>query len=190
MIIKSLYRDYFQKSRVFLYPLLGIRKGVITTPKGTYIAWDGHYTPGDRKLICTYNLREDKDFIRFEKIFLTGNRLFHDFKLIDDTTGIYVFDFEPHKYDWDNFINGKYSKLTVMHKKRIKEFYGDASGDFAYVESFLYPEKFIPLYSDLLGIKPSVLYEVGELCSILDLTKETLVAEVQPISFKTQLITT
>ena len=35
--MSSVYTDYFQKSRVFLYPLLELKKGLAYVPKQTYI---------------------------------------------------------------------------------------------------------------------------------------------------------
>jgi hypothetical protein len=67
MALKSLYRDYFQKSRVFLYPMLEIKRGVSVTPIETYVSWDEHYKPEDRKFIVLYHLRNDKEFLNFEK---------------------------------------------------------------------------------------------------------------------------
>jgi hypothetical protein len=43
MVIKSLYKDYFQKSRVFLYPALEIKRGGSVTPVETYISWKNNY---------------------------------------------------------------------------------------------------------------------------------------------------
>ena len=43
MKIQSLYRDYIQKSKLFLYPLLDIKRGVSVTPTETYMAWKGKY---------------------------------------------------------------------------------------------------------------------------------------------------
>mgnify|MGYP006982848022 CR=1 FL=1 len=57
MTLTSLYRDYFQKSRVFLYPILEIKRGVSVTPIETYISWDGHYKTEDRKFIVLYHLK-------------------------------------------------------------------------------------------------------------------------------------
>ena len=81
-MIRSLSKDYFQKSRVFLYPALGIKRGVPNTPIETYVSWDGVYAPGDMKLCCLYHLKNDDDFKNFEKSKLLGNKLFNDFKFV------------------------------------------------------------------------------------------------------------
>ena len=52
MALTSIYSKYFQKSKVFIYPLLGIKRGLSVVPKETYISWEGHCKPEDMKLIC------------------------------------------------------------------------------------------------------------------------------------------
>jgi hypothetical protein len=175
MVIKSLYKDYFQKSRVFLYPALGIKRGGSVTPIETYVSWLDHYTKEDGKLICLYHLRSDPEFRQFEKLRLSGNRLFHDFKQVDENKGVYVFDFGGSlKHDWDCFIRGKYSKMTAEHKKTIKDYIGRNSGELPYVESFLHPEKYFKLYAEIMNVHEQMLRDVGELCTVPDMKSETL----------------
>lgn len=184
MTLTSLYRDYFQKSRIFLYPMLDIKRGVSVTPIETYVSWEGHYKPEDRKFIVLYHLRNDKDFIAFEKSVLLGNRLFYDFKPVEDNKAVYVFDFEPYAHDWDCLIAGTYSKLNKTYKRKIETFYGKNDSNFAYIESFLYPEKYFSMYSQIIDVPESLLKEVGELCSKLDLNKETLNANVKSLELR------
>ena len=67
MAITSLYKDYFQKSRIFMYPILEIKRGASVTPIETYLSWEDQYSLCDRKLICHYHLRDDSEFTVFEK---------------------------------------------------------------------------------------------------------------------------
>jgi len=181
MTIKSLYRDYFQKSRVFLYPALEIKRGVSVTPVQTYVSWKGLYKPEDMKLICLYDIRDDDDFMRFERTKLVGNRLFHDFIEVDEHQGVYVFDYSCYRDDWECFLTGKYSKMTAVYKRKIKEFYGAYSSNFEYVDSFLEPHKYFKIYSRLLDVDLGLLKEVGELCSKPDMSSESLILEPNPI---------
>jgi len=153
MAIKSLFRDYVQKSRLFLYPTLGIERGGSVTPIETYVSWEGHYEITDCKLICLYHLRDDTEFIHFERTKLIGNPKYHDFKQVIDNKGIYVFDFSTEKENWDNFIVGHYSKLTDTHKRKIQSFFGNSGSNYAYIESYLYPEKYYALYAEILAEK-------------------------------------
>lgn len=184
MAIKSLYREYFQKSRIFLYPALEIKRGNSVTPIQTYVSWDGYYSKDDAKLICLYHLRDDDEFRKFEKQKLLGNKLFYDFKLINENKGVYVFDFSNKKHDWKCFIEGKYSKMTPDHKKIIKNFFSQNNSHYSYIESYLHPERFFGMYADLLGVKVSELKSVGELCSLVDFNKENLNISIKNLEMK------
>lgn len=181
MAIESLYKDYFQKSRIFLYPILEIKRGSSVTPVETYVSWEGQYSPKDAKLICLYHLRDDIEFRNFEKEKLLKNKHFHDFKQVEDNNGVYIFDFSEHLKDWNNIILGKYSQITSAYKKRIEIFYGKRDSNYAYVESFLYPEKYYAMYADMMMVKESLLRDVGELCSKIDTEKETLKANIKDL---------
>lgn len=178
MAIKSLYKDYFQKSRIFIYPILEIRRGASVTPIETYISWDEQYSSKDMKLVCVYHLRDDIEFLKFEKEKLLNNKHFFDFKQIEGNKGVYVFDFSEYAKDWNKLMLGKYSELSYQYKKKIENFYGKRDSNYAYVESFLYPEKYYSMYAEMLKVKEALLREVKELCSELDFDKEKLTASI------------
>jgi len=183
MAIESLFKDYFQKSRIFIYTLLEIKRGSSVTPIETYIAWDEQYSPQDMKLMCLYHLRDDMEFRNFEKEKLLKNKYFYDFKQVAGNKGVYVFDFSEYKKDWDKLLLGKYSQLSTSYKKKIENFYGKRDSNYAYVESFLYPEKYYAMYAEMMLVKESLLREVGELCSTMDMEKETLKVKVKDLQF-------
>ena len=74
--LKNIYKKYFQKSKIFLYPLLGIKKGITFVPNETYMSWDNLYTINDNKLILLYKISIDKliDYNLFEKNHLKKNK--------------------------------------------------------------------------------------------------------------------
>lgn len=174
MAITHPYKEYFQKSRVFLYPALDIRRSSSIVPLCTYASWKGYYTIDDYKLTCLYHLRNDQEFRIFEKTKLFGNRFFHDFKETLEDKAAYVFDFKQIQHDWDCFKTGKYSRMTNEHKKRIKNFYGYASPNYAYVESFLHPEKYYGMYAQMINVSEDLLKGTVELCDKPDIDQETL----------------
>lgn len=222
-----LYREYIQKSRVFLYPALGITseygKGI--EPVKTYTSW-GNIKHIDRKLICLYYLRDDMEFKKFERLRLLGHPGFCRFQEVEDhenrESGIYIFDFNQYLngipadfqvttngtrridnwnkltekkkressliysgvYNWDMFLKGSYSKLSEPLKKRIKDHYRRLTNGYAHVESYLHPDKYIGLYSEILGVSISTLKEVGELTDKPDLEKETLKLKVKSLKIK------
>lgn len=186
MSIQSLNKEYIQKSRIFLYPALGIKRGS-NSPIQIYAAWEGVYKPEDYKLSCLYHLRNDTEFRAFEKMKLFGNPLFHDFKVAPDNRAVYVFDFSKYKLDWNCFLRGQYSKMSPEHKTKIKQFYGMTSSNFAYIESFLHPEKYFNMYSRMLLTEEKILKEVGELCDPPDLEKETLDISLKSLEVKSEI---
>ena len=108
MTVERLHKKYFQKSRIFLYPMLDIRKGSKILPEQTYIAWEGFTTPEDRKLICLYELQDNKDFKSFEKAKLFRNKKFDNVMLTNDNKRLYIFTFDDIRSDYNLFLDGKY----------------------------------------------------------------------------------
>jgi len=178
MVIDALYKNYFQKSKVLIYPLLGIKRGSVALPEQTYLSWDGYLKPEDKKLIAIYPNRDDVAYINFEKNTLIKHNRLCDFIKLDDERTLFTFDFSDLGHDWQKFIGGQYSKIDITLKRKIKDHFDKNSGTYVYVDSYLFPEKYFSLYADLLGVDEKLLREVGELCSPPDLEKENLIAEV------------
>lgn len=180
MAIDAVYGEYFQKSRIFLYPLLGIKRGVCATPIQTYISWTGGVGVGDMKLVCLYHLRNDQEYRSFEQNILLRHKCFDDFRELDDGKAIYVFDLGRMEKDWRCFLEGNYSKLSQESKRMIGDHFGRDTANHAYIESYLYPHKYFGLYARLLYSSENVdrgemiLREVGELCDKPDLSQEKL----------------
>ncbi len=185
-MIEKLYGKYFQKSRAFLYPILGIKRTSATVPSGTYVCLEGLIPPEDMKLICVYPNTESQAFKSFEDQMLTGNPLFEE-KLQVKDDNIYIFNLEGYKIDWFNFILGKYSKLSIQVKKAIKQYYGERSNEYKYIESYLYPDKYFEIYAGLLEVDLTTLESIGELCDPCDLEKETLKIPVEYLELLTKI---
>ena len=165
---------YFQKSRVFLYPVLEVKKkGGVITPINTYVSWDNNILRKERKLICTFQLGSNDSYRKFEKNILLRNELFCDFKEGQNGTGIYIFDFNPYAVDFDIFIKGAYSRLKPLVKEKVMNHYNGNNANTVYVDSFLNPKKYYEIYSRILGIPESTL-RGGELCDKPDFIKEKL----------------
>ena len=173
MMIKSLYGKYFQKSKSFLYPALGIKKSSDFSPSGTYLAIDGYIGPEDVKLICTFDKDDSEEFKDFEKHMLLENPLFLDKVEVKDFT-VYIFDYQIYQNDWFNFILGKYSKLSTTIKRAIKQYYGNNSAEYTYIDSYLFPKEYFQDYAGLLDMNVDELKTIGELCDACDIEKETL----------------
>ncbi len=179
MALNSVYRKYFQKSQVFLYPILGIKRGAACVPSTTYVAWDENSTSSeDMKLICVYDYEESHMFTTFVKTVLLKHPRLFGYVKIDSKTNVFTFDLSDLGADWENFLKGKYSKMNLNLKAKILNFFDPQSGNFQYVKSYLYPEKYYNEYADLLNTDVELLKSVGELCTMPDLAKETLQLEV------------
>jgi hypothetical protein len=179
-MIEKLYGKYFQKSRSFLYPALGIKRTSSNLPSGTYISFEDKINPEDVKLICTFKNDQSESFKSFEEQMLIGNPLFVEKIQIKDYN-IYVFDLEIYQTDYFNFILGKYSKLSNVLKKAIKTYYGEQSAEYKFIESYLFPDKYFEVYAKLLDVNVETLMKLGELCDPCDIEKETLKIPVEDL---------
>lgn len=179
-MIDKLYGKYFQKSRSFLYPALGIKKGSYITPSGTYISLQGRIEPEDIKLICTFRDDQSEEFKSFENQMLLTNPLFLEKIRIKDFN-LYVFDLEIYQTDYFNFLLGKYSKLSNHLKKAIKNYYGENSAEYKFIKTYLYPEKYHDVYAKLLDVDINLLKKVNELCNPCDIKKELLKIPVEDL---------
>jgi hypothetical protein len=177
MVLDALYSTYFQKSKVFLYPLLDIKRGTSVIPSETYISWN-NIKPEDAKLVCLYPIRKDEEYITFSKSILLKHTRLHDHIVIDSNTAVYIFDFSDIKDDWNLFVNGKYSQISDNIKRKILNFFEKNSGNYTYVKGYLYPEIHFKDYARILNVDVELLESVGELCDKPDLDKEMLLIEV------------
>lgn len=174
MPIKSIYTKYFQKSKVFLYPLLGIKRGSKLVPSQTFLAWNDRYKFGDMKLVCLYNSVSVECFEHEYNMLQNHNRL-SEVISIDDENKLLVFDFDDLKDDWSHFVNGKYSRIYDLTKEKVLNFFENNTANYLYVKSYLYPEKYFNDYAKCLGVDVGFLKNVGELCNKPDLEKEKLI---------------
>ena len=137
--MEKLYKEYFQKSKVFLYPLLGIKKGIKFVPNQTYLSWGDEYTLDCNKLLCLYRFNKaDKDnFILFSDKILKTLPLFNKEHIINDYNYLYSFDLTLplKKRDLKKFKEGKYSKFSKKTKETIIKFFGEKGKIAEYIEN-------------------------------------------------------
>tara|TARA_R100001463_G_C3517584_1_gene220536 strand:+ start:336 stop:917 length:582 start_codon:yes stop_codon:yes gene_type:complete len=172
--MKQIYKNYFQKSKVFLYPLLEISKGVNFVPFNTHISFLNsidNYHLDTYKYFCLYHIpcevTEEANFKNwkvFEGLYLKEHNLFEEKFNIDSRLRLYMFDFSVFKKDLKFFRDGKYSQFSEYSKKRILDFFGKKGTIAEYVESYLYPEHYYEVYSELLNVPIELLEEIRELC--------------------------
>lgn len=182
-MVKNLYKKYTQKSRIFLYPLLGIKRGSAVVPIETYVSIEGLHKPEDMKLICLYHLRTDLEFRTFEKSKLLNNPRFENFYEVEDNRGLYVFDFSNDSQLWNCFLSGGYSKIDKETKSSILLFFANNPSNRYLINSYLNPQSYFKSYAEYLNVPVELLEEVGELCSVPSLEKETLKVDVKQNQF-------
>tara|TARA_R100000654_G_C2678435_1_gene126972 strand:+ start:1061 stop:1639 length:579 start_codon:yes stop_codon:yes gene_type:complete len=185
--MKQIYKSYFQKSKVFLYPLLGIKKGIRFVPAETYITWNHDLIDSENVLICAYQIskvtkneeevRTKQEFNAFVTKYLETNKFYHSRHHTDDLE-IIVFNLDYFKHDIKMFRAGKYSKFAGLTKDIILDFFGDIGTISKYMESYLFPEKYYDVYSEILNVPVSLLIETVELCDKPDLDKEDFKKQV------------
>lgn len=102
MAIKAIYKKYFQKSKIFIYPLLDIKRGTFIIPNETYLNLNDTYSFKDMKLICLYEMSENKNINLNKEKLLKHNRLFEHIEL-DNDSNLFIFDFSDLTDDWQSF---------------------------------------------------------------------------------------
>ena len=111
--MRSVYTQYFQKSKVFLYPLLKLKRGISHVPIETYVSWDGVYSTNDFKFLCVYHCERDDKFQKFESKYLTDHKMLENIIELSEDKRVYIFNLYDYKYDFNRFIEGKYSKFSL-----------------------------------------------------------------------------
>lgn len=178
MIIKEIYRKYFQKSSTFLYPLLGFKKGKHPKPEQTYLSWQDFPPSTHRRLFCVYKRNNSAEWKNFEREYLITHKMLETSVPLDDDRIMYVFDLSSVKEDYDAFINGKYSQYSQTSRKILMDYYGVHTPEWVYIESYLFPDKYFKQYAQILDVEESFLKHVGELCDRYDEARETCTVPV------------
>lgn len=185
--MNEVYADYFQKSKTFIYPVLGIARRSSIQVKGTYISWLDIYTDTDKKLICLYDDVESEAFKAFETKVLLSSPLYHSHQKTSNNEGIYIFDMDIIKKDWAHFLSGSYSKMSKVLKEAILKYYYKSS-EYEHVRSFLYPEEFFNIYASLLNVDEKLLIEVGQLCNKYNRDLENLKISVEHLHTSAEFV--
>lgn len=164
---------YFQKSYKFLFPLLKIKTDNYR-PAQVFVAWLDNIKTDDYKLIVVYDLREDNEYKKFENRELFNNPHYEDFRVLEGNKGAYIFNMNSFKVDVDHFYNGQYSLFSKQSKDRLLTYYSPNPHNREYIESYLNPENYFKLYSELLDLPVDVVRTSGELCNKYDKNRERL----------------
>ena len=170
-MIESVYPNYFQKSRIFLFPLLGIPRGV-STIASTYISCN-LFTEDQYMLLVTIDSSKIRDYTILKEL-LTSPKQKHFVRIVKNEKGedVFIFNLAVYKKDIEFFLKGQYSKISETTKKIIMSYYKDGSPRIEYIRSFLYPHEYHKEYATLLNVDLSLIAEINELCSPPNFEKE------------------
>ena len=177
------YTRYFQKSKVFLYPLLGIKKGYKHVPKNTYVIWHQFFDKNDYRLMAVYDNDNSLEYKVFVDTVLKPLHAYHDKFKISESKDLFLFDMARHKHDFDCFYDGRFSQMTVEAKRRIKNYFGSVGRISKYISSFLDPEEFHDDYAEAFNVSHELIQDVYEVCSKPDIDKETFREKTLEVPF-------
>ena len=170
----KVYTNYFQKSKVFLYPLLNIKNGIIKVPIQTYIAWEDVYKPNDNKFLCEYLTKKTNQFEKFAYDNLLNNSHFENRIEINEGKQLFIYDFSQYKTDVKKFLKGEYSKFTLNNKIKILNFFSSQKKAGNFIKGFLDPEDVHENYALHLDVDIKFINDIYEVCTPPDILKETL----------------
>lgn len=171
--LRRLYVHYFQKSSVFLYPLLGAVYCEETKPKTTLLVYNDRIRLEEPNLAVIFQKTQSTSWKAFERAIIDDPRHLISKTDLPNNGLLCLFDLRAFKEDYTRFLHGSYSKFSDKAKKAILRYYEANKSVNAYVASFLYPERYTKIYAELLDVSPNLLKEVGELCDKYNLRKET-----------------
>tara|TARA_R110001592_G_scaffold85153_3_gene251492 strand:- start:30 stop:608 length:579 start_codon:yes stop_codon:yes gene_type:complete len=172
--MSDVYTEYFQKSKVFLYPLLNLRRGMKYVPAQTYCGWSNVYDTDDMMLLCLYNTKLTRSFVEFANKHLKQNTHFLDNTSLESNKQLFIFDLSKYKNDWKRFLDGGYSRYSLDSKITVLDYFDDEK-TLNYIKGYLSPEVVHEQYAKELKIDIEIVKAVHEVCSAPDLEKEILV---------------
>lgn len=189
-MIKALYGKYFQKSKVFLFPLLQF-PGRSEELKNIVIHSYLHVENANDDLDFLHSLTEPTLAVEFKinseneeerkklvyhvyRTYGMSNHVKEKFFCPDLKSVIIVYTLFDLQEDYDKIVSGQYSRLSAMAKTRIQRYFGAKSQHWNHVKTFLYPKNYYETYADLLGVDPDLLEARRELVDAPDLEQETL----------------
>lgn len=161
-----MYTRYFQKSKIFLYPLIGFN-AYLKKPIETYLAIKGKYKVEDKVIICRYSF---KRYNQYQDILIENKNYIEHF--VDGDDHFLVYSLKELGDNYSIFLKGCYSEFDEITKYNILKFYLSDSKAHSIIEKYLYPKRYHYIVAEEMDIDVAILQEVVELCSKPDLNRE------------------
>jgi hypothetical protein len=180
-MIQQVYSRYIHKSNAFLFPLLGIKRHQFCRPSQTYVRFKGFFVPEDLKLFCMYPNPPESRWELYQKYHLLPHAMVENSTpTLEGDEMLYIFNLGEFESDVRHFIKGEYSKFSPRAKQLISDYYGVHSPEWAYMQTYLFPQDFYGEYAQALNVEEEMLRATGELLPPYDKVKETLDVELPP----------
>lgn len=167
-----LINNYFQKSHLLLYPLLDLGFNAPFKPVNTFISYRNEVDIKRAVLICIYKPEYSKEYYEYRNNVLLAHNYFQ--KMITGTDkNILFFDLSlEHAKDFENFLEGTYSKFSINAKNKITEHYSHNELAAINIKSHIDPEEFHQYYADYLHVSLDLIVNNYETLTPPDLEKE------------------
>lgn len=167
-----LINNYFQKSRLLLYPLLDLGFDAPFKPVETYISYKNEVDVNRRVLICIYKPEYSKEYYDYRNNVLLTHEYFQ--KMVTSTDKNIIFFQLPleHAKDFMNFLEGSYSQFSAIAKNKITDHYSHNEIAAVNIKSHIDPEEFHQYYADYLQVSLDLIVNNYETLTPPDLEKE------------------
>lgn len=193
-MIEVLKDGYWSKSEAFLLPLTGLPKSHKYHLR-TYLFWD-KYSIEDYYLILKFSWDNYEEFLHYCRrvIFPVLDKSGYLIETHDlDKETVLILNLDEWAMDIEQFLKGKYSKMSLQAKETITEFhtfYNNGPKIMIEISASLRPNDKFPVLgnqtaieyvADNYGLDLAELKKVGELGGIYDKNKETLITNDQKV---------
>lgn len=174
-------KRYVQKSKVFLLPLINLKKDLYVKPIKTFIIDKvANVTVNDRKLILPFFKDNSSEFNYYENNhIMTCDYLDVSSYYETDKFRVYSFKLNHIENDFDLFLEGKYTKFSKKTKSLIHLYWGKLKKNNFYphpkIEAYLYPN--LEIYKQVaeeLNLPLEMVIETEELLDPPNLNLEEL----------------
>lgn len=162
---------YVQKSKLMLFPLLQLPKDSVKA-KTTYLAYKDKVSVDDASIVCAYE-RNHEDYYDFRNNVLFKHPMFVVMHRGFDYDFI-VFDLKDFKKDYDVFLTGGYSKISMESKRMIKDHYNGTRLGPLLLDTHLNPSDYHEVYANEFGVDVDYVRKAHETLDSPDLEKESV----------------
>jgi hypothetical protein len=191
-MIDVLKKDYFSKADAFMLPLTGVQN-IEPFEVNSYLFWRDN-SIHDYKLTVMFSYTDKDQFVKYcqNYLFPLWDRKGYVMESYDfpDRT-VFVLDMSEWANDIEQFLAGKYSKLTQKVKDIVYAYHNSSTlGIPIYIYAILYPKKKMQVLEGMNAIEyvsryydfdEEAIYKLGEIGGTYTEIEETLLTEIDSL---------